>query len=101
MLQIVLKVLKILLETLSYCLPIKTKIIKTSCSELLVVYLLLNILNNDTYQSVNLTEISLNSHSGCDLIPIILICVLYIFIQTFLTYIAVAADQCLVMPSVA
>lgn len=57
------------------------KLIKTTCSELsCVAYPLLKTLNNDTYQSVNLTEISLNSHSGCIRIPIILICVLYIFV---------------------
>lgn len=93
MLQIVSKLLKLLLET-NELMPFNNKkLIKTTCSELsYVAYPLLKTLNNDTYQSVNLTEISLNSHSGCIHIPIILICVLYIFIQTFLTCIAVAAD---------
>lgn len=49
-----------------------------------VPYPLLRMLNNDTHKTVNLKEISLNSHSACIHIPIILICVHYSFIQTLL-----------------
>lgn len=47
-------------------------------------YPLLRMLNNDIHQTVNLKEISLNSHSVCFHIPIILICIQYSFIQTLL-----------------